>query len=197
MTSMSFLAPFSGQLAAGGPVVFGSIAWALGTLATTLQRYEQAEGHFVVAAEIEERVGAPLFLARTHAGWARALIARGRPEDLDRAQSMLEQAADTAGRLGGKLVRWGSGGVPRRLRGDQRVAGTRPRTAGFADERASEQGPRSRGAWDENQTSFRPVSTRPHPAGSAKAAQWHRAVGVRRLRSLRNGRYWARTRHRT
>ena len=36
--------------------------------------------------------------------WARALIARGRPEDLDRAQPMLEQAADTAGPLGGELV---------------------------------------------------------------------------------------------
>ena len=70
----------------------GSIAWALGTLATTLERYEQAEGHFAAAAEIEERLGAPLFLARTRAGWARALIARGRPEDLERAQPMLEQA---------------------------------------------------------------------------------------------------------
>jgi hypothetical protein len=98
------LAPFSGQLAAGGPVAFGSIAWALGTLATTLRRDEQAEGHFLAAAEIEERFGAPLFLARTHAGWASALIARGRPEDLDRAQRMLEQAEDAAWRLGGELV---------------------------------------------------------------------------------------------
>ena len=32
------------------------------------------------------------------------LIARGRPEDLDRAQHMLEQAEETAGRLGGGLV---------------------------------------------------------------------------------------------
>ena len=99
------LAPFPGQLASvGGACVFGSIAWALGTLATTLERYEQAEGHFAAAAEIEERLGAPLFLARTHAGWARALIARGRPEDLDRAQHMLEQAEETAERLGGGLV---------------------------------------------------------------------------------------------
>jgi hypothetical protein len=64
----------------------------------------QAEIHFAVAAEIEERLGAPLLLARTRASWARALIARGRPEDLDRAQQMLEQAEETAERLGGGLV---------------------------------------------------------------------------------------------
>ena len=99
------LAPFSGQLAAtNGVVVLGSIAWALGTLATTAERYEEAEGHFAAAAEIEARLGAPLFLARTHAGWARALIARGRPEDLERAQPMLEQADEAAGRLGAEGI---------------------------------------------------------------------------------------------
>jgi class 3 adenylate cyclase/tetratricopeptide (TPR) repeat protein len=99
------LTPFSSQLA-GTPVtcVFGTLAWALGTLARTLERYEQAEGHFAAAAEIEERLGAPLLLARTHIDWARALIARGRPEDLDRAQPMLGQAEETAERLGGELV---------------------------------------------------------------------------------------------
>ena len=83
----------------------GSTPWALGTLAETLERYEQAEGHFAAASEIEERLGAPLFLARTRAAWAQALIARGRPEDLERAQTML------AGR---GACRSGSGGVPRR-----------------------------------------------------------------------------------
>ena len=84
--------------------MFGSIDWALGALATTLERYEQAEGHFAAAAEIDERFGAPLLLARTHAGWARALIARGRPEDFERARHLLEQAEETAARLGGELV---------------------------------------------------------------------------------------------
>jgi hypothetical protein len=64
----------------------------------------QRNGHFAAAAEIEERFGAPLLLACTHAGWARALIARGRPEDLDRAQQMLEQAEDAAGRLGAEGI---------------------------------------------------------------------------------------------
>ena len=65
------LAPFSGQVASGGSILYGSIDWALGRLATTLERYEQADEHFAAAAEIEERLGAPLFLARTHASWAR------------------------------------------------------------------------------------------------------------------------------
>ena len=94
------LAPFSGQLVVAAAHVLGSFSWALGRLATTLERYEQAEGHFAAAAEIEERFGAPLLLARTQVGWARALIACGRPEDLDRAQTMLQQAQDTATRLG-------------------------------------------------------------------------------------------------
>jgi hypothetical protein len=94
------LAPFSGQVAANVTSVWGAVAWVLGTLAATLERYDQAEGHFAAAAEIEERLGAPLLLARTHAAWAHTLIARGRPEDRDRAQAMLEQAQDTAARLG-------------------------------------------------------------------------------------------------
>jgi len=93
------LAPFSGQVASGGAALYGSIARVLGALAGTLGRYEQAEGHFAAAAVIEERFGAPLFLARTRTGWAGMLIARGRPEDRDRAQHMLEQAEETAAQL--------------------------------------------------------------------------------------------------
>jgi class 3 adenylate cyclase/tetratricopeptide (TPR) repeat protein len=98
------LQPFAGQVAARSIVVSGSIDWALGVLATTLERYEQAEGHFAAAAEIDERFGGPLFLVRTRVGWARALIARGRPEDLERAQQVLEQAEEVAERLGAGLV---------------------------------------------------------------------------------------------
>ncbi len=99
------LAPFPAQItSAGGVVPDQSTDWALGRLATTLGRYELAECHFTAAAEIEKRLGAPLFLARTHAGWARALIARGRPEDLERAQQMLDQAGDAATRLGAEGI---------------------------------------------------------------------------------------------
>ncbi len=94
------MAPFSGQLVAGGTIVSGSIDRVLGMLAMTLERYGDAEGHFAIAAEIEERLGAPLLLARTHVEWARALIARGRPQDLEGAQKMLELAEDSVGAEG-------------------------------------------------------------------------------------------------
>jgi ATP/maltotriose-dependent transcriptional regulator MalT len=98
------LAPFADRLAVSGVLVTGSIPTVLGTLASILERYEQAEGHFAVAAEIEQRFGAPLLLARTRAGWARTLIARGRTEDRERAAQMLDQAHEVAERLGGGLV---------------------------------------------------------------------------------------------
>jgi class 3 adenylate cyclase/tetratricopeptide (TPR) repeat protein len=94
------MTPFSGQFVAGGSIVSGSTGWALGILAATLEHYKDAESHFAAAAEIDAHLGAPLFLARTHVAWARALTDRGRPEDLDRAQQMLEHAAAVAARSG-------------------------------------------------------------------------------------------------
>jgi class 3 adenylate cyclase/tetratricopeptide (TPR) repeat protein len=96
----ALLEPVAGQVAVAGVDPYGSFDWALGTLARALERYEQAENHFAAAAQIEERLGAPLFLARTRTAWARTLIARGHPEDLERAEQMLEQADEVAGRLG-------------------------------------------------------------------------------------------------
>jgi hypothetical protein len=73
-----------------------------------------------------------------------AVIARGRPEDLDRTHNMLEQAEDAAGRLGGGLVtgKWRSAVPPsRRLAGSQN---DRLRTAGFVAKRSSlQRGPNS------------------------------------------------------
>ena len=84
----------------------GTFAWVLGTLAAILEQYEESERHFATAAAIDEHLGAPVFLAHARSGWARAPIARGRPEDLERAQPMLEQAEKVAGRLGaGRITR--------------------------------------------------------------------------------------------
>jgi class 3 adenylate cyclase/tetratricopeptide (TPR) repeat protein len=98
------LAPFSGQLAAGGTILSGSVDWALGALATALERYEDADRHFAAAAALEANLGAPLLLARTNAAWALALIGRGQPGDLDRAQNLLDQAEEVAERLGARGV---------------------------------------------------------------------------------------------
>jgi hypothetical protein len=67
-------------------------------------RSEAAERHFGRAAEIDTRLGAPLLLARTKARWASALIDRGRPQDRDRAETMLEGAQEAAGRLGAEGI---------------------------------------------------------------------------------------------
>jgi hypothetical protein len=97
------LQPYPGQIAAAASI-YGPTDWALGTLATILDRHEQAEDHFAAAAELDERIGAPILLARTRAGWARTLIARGRPADIERAEQMLGQAEEVAARFGAGLV---------------------------------------------------------------------------------------------
>jgi tetratricopeptide (TPR) repeat protein len=94
------LAPFAGQVASGGAQLYGPIAWQLGKLAATLGQYPRADEHFAAAAQIDERLCGPLFLARTNAAWADALIARGLPEDLDRVESKLEQAEGAAQQAG-------------------------------------------------------------------------------------------------
>jgi class 3 adenylate cyclase len=96
--------PFHGQLAVQAGVVLGSSDSALGALAVALERREDAERHFAAAAELEAALGAPLLLARTQVRWARALIARGRPDGSDRATRMLEEAEYTAGRLGAEDI---------------------------------------------------------------------------------------------
>jgi hypothetical protein len=100
----ALLAPFPDQFVSAGASVWGSMPWALGRLAATQERHERADSHFAAAAEIEQRFGAPLFLARTHTGWARALVARGRGEDLERAQPMLQSAEETSVRMGAEGI---------------------------------------------------------------------------------------------
>jgi tetratricopeptide (TPR) repeat protein len=72
----------------------------LGLLTVTLERWNEAEGHFAAAAALHERVGAPTWLARTRLEWARMLLARRRPGDSGRARAMLGQALGTARDLG-------------------------------------------------------------------------------------------------
>lgn len=94
------LTPFSERFVQAGSTIWGSYAWALGVLASTLGESEAAEHHLVRAAELEAEFGAPLFLARTHAAHGRMLLAGGRAGDLERGQSLLEQAREAARGLG-------------------------------------------------------------------------------------------------
>lgn len=107
-TVLGLLRPFSGQLAVSGAHVYGSIDFAVGALAATLERFEEAEQHFAAAATLETKLEAPLLLARTHARWARALIARGGRDDCGRAEMMLERAERSARDTG-------AGGISREI----------------------------------------------------------------------------------
>jgi len=49
---------------------------------------------------VHERVGAPVWLARTRLDWGRVLLTHGRPGDPERGRELLEQTLATARELG-------------------------------------------------------------------------------------------------
>jgi hypothetical protein len=73
------LLPWRDQVAFTGLAVHGAAARVAAELAALLGRDEAGE-LFAQAEQIHERIEAPAFLARTRAGWARWLAARGEPE---------------------------------------------------------------------------------------------------------------------
>ena len=90
------LKPWAGQVAWSGISTNGSLARYVGLLAAAMGRHDEAQEHFAAAAEVHERVDAPIFLARTRLDWAQSLLARGGPGDAERVQEMVEQARATA-----------------------------------------------------------------------------------------------------
>jgi class 3 adenylate cyclase/tetratricopeptide (TPR) repeat protein len=94
------LAPYGDQFVFAYGGAWGAVAHYLGLLATTLDRFEEAEARFAVAAATHERVGAPAWLARTRCEWAAMLARRGEPGDAERARDLLDRALATARDLG-------------------------------------------------------------------------------------------------
>jgi class 3 adenylate cyclase/tetratricopeptide (TPR) repeat protein len=95
------LTPYADQMPVGAlGTATGSVSYYLGLLATTLQRFDEADTRFSAAQAIHERLGAPAWLARTRLEWARMLLTRGQPGDVDRACDLLGQALQTARELG-------------------------------------------------------------------------------------------------
>jgi class 3 adenylate cyclase/tetratricopeptide (TPR) repeat protein len=78
----------------------GSASQHLGLLAATMSRWELALSHFDAAIQAHERMRAPPLLARSRHHYALALLARGRPDDRERAQEHLDWASAVAERLG-------------------------------------------------------------------------------------------------
>ena len=79
---------------------FGSVARALGVLATTLRHFDDAEGHFDTAMQMEGSMGARPWLAHAQHDLAGMLLARGEPGDRERASGLLAEALATYRELG-------------------------------------------------------------------------------------------------
>lgn len=101
-TLRSMLEPYADQLVviAQGGAVSGSVAYYLGLLAATARDWNDAAAHFAAAAALYERIGAPVFLARTELEWGRMLQSRNAPGDDKQADELLGRALATARRLG-------------------------------------------------------------------------------------------------
>jgi DNA-binding SARP family transcriptional activator len=95
------LAPYEG-LYTQAPVeaTFGSVARALGVVATVLERFDAAERYFSLAIETERKMRALPWLAQTQHNLATMLIRRGATDDKDRADTLLQDAHDTYRELG-------------------------------------------------------------------------------------------------
>ena len=94
------LQPYADQFGFTSGGVQGSIVHHLGVLATVAAQFSDAEAHFAAAEALHGRMGAPIWLARTHLEWGRMLLARRQPGDTDRAREFLSQALATARQLG-------------------------------------------------------------------------------------------------
>jgi tetratricopeptide (TPR) repeat protein len=76
----------------------------LGMLTATLERWDEAEGYFEAALALEERMESPPLMARTRYWYARMLLSRNRPGDLERGLDLLARARDSADELGMALL---------------------------------------------------------------------------------------------
>lgn len=72
----------------------------LGLLAARLDRWDEATAHFEAALDRCRKLDARPYLARTEYEYGRALLWRGRPQDLARARGLLESARASAETLG-------------------------------------------------------------------------------------------------
>jgi tetratricopeptide (TPR) repeat protein len=98
------LLPFADRHAVGhSEGSTGSVARALGILATGLSQFDEAEQHFVFAIGHNERMRASLWTTDTQVWFARMLLTRDSPGDHEQAHTLLNDALQTCLILG--LVR--------------------------------------------------------------------------------------------
>ena len=99
--------PYSGLACVSGVGAHcpGAVDRYLGQLASTLGRWDEAEGHYRAALHLESGLRAPPLLARTQYCFGRMLVERNRAGDADQARALVKVAVETAGRLGMKRLR--------------------------------------------------------------------------------------------
>jgi tetratricopeptide (TPR) repeat protein len=98
------LQPYADQFAFTTGAIQGGIVHHLGVLATVSGQFAEAEAHYAAAEAMHQRMGAPIWLARTRLEWARMLLTRRQPGDAERAQEFLGSALATARERGAGSV---------------------------------------------------------------------------------------------
>jgi tetratricopeptide (TPR) repeat protein len=101
-TLYQLLLPYADRYVVVGPalVCLGSADRFLGLLATTMKRWEEAQGHFNAALQGNTRIGARPLVALTELMYAFMFLARKQPGDLQQALALVQQALATAQDLG-------------------------------------------------------------------------------------------------
>ncbi len=99
-TLYELLLPYSSRVAVSPPdVCLGSVALFLGKLATLLGRFDAAGRHCEHAVELNSRMGARPWVARSEHAYARMLLRRGSPGDKERAETLVLNASQTCKEL--------------------------------------------------------------------------------------------------
>jgi tetratricopeptide (TPR) repeat protein len=98
------LAPHHALLATNGATTTGPVAHYLGLLARSFGRYDDALAHFEAALALEKRIGASVWLAQTGFEYARCVLARARPEDVERVRNLLRTTLEAARQLGLRTI---------------------------------------------------------------------------------------------
>jgi class 3 adenylate cyclase/tetratricopeptide (TPR) repeat protein len=90
------MAPWSGRFFYNYVQFYGPVDRSLGRLASLLGRFDEADRYLEAAAELLERAGAPLFLARTWADQAELELVRSNAEGVASARSLVDRSVAVA-----------------------------------------------------------------------------------------------------
>ena len=84
--------------------IWGAASYHLGVLAGMLGRVEEARDHLAEAAAMHERMGAPIWLARTHLAQARLRLGEPRSDKVTEQRARLERVIAVARRHGSVVL---------------------------------------------------------------------------------------------